>query len=271
LAASTPSSSTSDKPLYIASCVFNQNYTQTTKPLTACLDDHIDFNRTNTTLVVDVQSIVVDRYEQEEKKRADNERQQSGSTTASNASGVQTRSQHKQSTTSLLDCFKYFTTKETLSDNDQWYCPKCKLLKNASKKIDLWLLPKVLIVQLKRFNYTRHYRDKIDLLIDCPIYDLDLSQFVLNPSEKANAKYDLIAVSNHMGGLGGGHYTAHAKNMHDHKWHTFDDSCVSDIDESNVISKSAYVLIYQQQTPAAQTSIKESPRKTSARTNKVPS
>ena len=213
---------------------------------------------------------VVEKYEQEEKKRLEKERQQSNSS-QTNASGVVTRSQQKQSTTTLLDCFKYFTTKETLSDNDQWYCPKCKQLKNASKKIDLWLLPKVLIVQLKRFNYTRHYRDKIDLFIDCPIYDLDLSQFVLNPNEKAAAKYDLIAVSNHMGGLGGGHYTAHAKNAHDQKWHTFDDSCVSDIDESNVITKSAYVLIYQQQTSTTQQTIKESPRKLGARATKISS
>lgn len=269
---------TGDKAVYTASCVFNQNYTQTTKPLTACLDEHIDFNRTNTTLVVDVGPSVVEKYEQEEKKRVEKERQQANGTSSS--SGVQTRSQQKQSTTSLLDCFKHFTTKETLSDNDQWYCPKCKQLKNASKKIDLWLLPKVLIVQLKRFNYTRHYRDKIDLLIDCPLYDLDLSQFVLNPNEKSNAKYDLIAVSNHTGGLGGGHYTAHAKNVYDQKWHTFDDSCVSDIDESNVISKAAYVLIYQQQTvgtthPSTQNNIssatamsKDSPRKVSARMSK---
>jgi ubiquitin C-terminal hydrolase len=138
----------------------------------------------------------------------------------------------------------------------------------------------VLIVQLKRFNYTRHYRDKIDLFIDCPIYDLDLSQYVLNPAEKLNAKYDLIAVSNHMGGLGGGHYTAHAKNTHDQKWHTFDDSCVTDIDENNVISKSAYVLIYQQQQQQPpissvqqqqQQQAKESPRKTSTRANKASS
>ena len=240
--------------------------------MTACVNDQIDFNRTNTTLVVDVTAAIVEKYEQDEKKRLEKERQQP----STNAAGVQTRSQHKQSTTSLLDCFKYFTTKETLSDNDQWYCPKCKQLKNASKKIDLWLLPKVLIVQLKRFNYTRHYRDKIDLFIDCPLYDLDLSQFVRNPHEKANARYDLIAVSNHMGGLGGGHYTAHAKNCRDQKWHTFDDSCVSDIDESNVISKSAYVLIYQQQTPTSNLSSataavinKDSPRKVSARTSKA--
>ncbi len=53
---------------------------------------------------MDVAPSIVEKYEQEEKKRLDKERLQPTSST--NNSGVQTRSQHKQSTTSLLDCFK---------------------------------------------------------------------------------------------------------------------------------------------------------------------
>jgi ubiquitin carboxyl-terminal hydrolase 4/11/15 len=202
----------------------------------------MDFNRISTSLVVDVLPSVVDKYKKQEEKRPQKDHLSSSS---SIDSGVQARSQQKPSTT-LLDCFKYFTTKETLSDDDLWNCPKCKELKKATKKIDLWLLPKVLIVQLKRFIYSSSSRNKNDLFIDCPLRDLDLSQFVQNPSQKAKARYDLIAVSNHMGGLDGGHYTAHAKNVYDNKWHTFDDSNVSDVDENSVISKAAYVLIYQQ-------------------------
>jgi ubiquitin carboxyl-terminal hydrolase 4/11/15 len=44
-----------------------------------------------------------------------------------------------------------------------------------------------------------------------------------------NYKYDLFAVSNHFGGLGGGHYTAFAKNPLNNKWHDFNDSMVSSI------------------------------------------
>ena len=40
----------------------------------------------------------------------------------------------------------------------------------------------------------------------------------------ANPIYDLYAISNHYGGLGGGHYTAYAKN--DSKWYQFNDSSV---------------------------------------------
>jgi ubiquitin carboxyl-terminal hydrolase 4/11/15 len=220
--------------------MLSQNYHQQTKLLTSLLDENIDFGQTSTSLVVDVSSSLVEQYKkQEDEKRTEKDRPLLNSS-------INKVTQQKRSTT-LLDCFKYFTTKETLSDDDLWNCPKCKELQRCTKKFDLWLLPKVLIVQLKRFNYTRYFRDKIDLLIDCPLRNLDLEQFVLNPSEKVKAKYDLIAVSNHMGGLGGGHYTAHAKNSHDQKWHTFDDSYVSDVSEDSVISKAAYVLIYQQQ------------------------
>lgn len=34
--------------------------------------------------------------------------------------------------------------------------------------------------------------------------------------------YDLFAVDNHYGGLGGGHYTAYAQNFVDGKWYYFD-------------------------------------------------
>jgi len=224
----------------------SQNYHQTTRTLDSILNDRIEFSRTNASLVVDVASSVVEKYkkkqEDEDEKRADKDHY---GRSPSIDNSIQAHGQSKQSTT-LADCFKHFTKKEILSTDDLWNCPKCKEMKRASKKIDLWLLPKVLIVQLKRFNYDRYYRDKIDIFVDCPLTDLDLSQYVLNPTEKLKAKYDLIGVSNHMGGLGGGHYTAHAKNVYDDKWHTFDDSSVSEVNEDNVISKAAYILIYQQ-------------------------
>ncbi|CAF4867882.1 unnamed protein product, partial [Rotaria sp. Silwood2] len=33
----------------------------------------------------------------------------------------------------------------------------------------------------------------------------------------------------------------------DKRWHTFDDSTVSDVNEDDVVSKAAYILVYQQQ------------------------
>ena len=76
-----------------------------------------------------------------------------------------------------------------------------------------------------------------------------MSEYVLDPS-CAGATYDLIAVSNHFGGMGGGHYTAYAKNGVDQRWYNFDDSSVSSADEDSVCSKAAYVLFYQRRGTA---------------------
>ena len=49
------------------------------------------------------------------------------------------------------------------------YCPNCEKHQQATKKFDLWSLPEVLIIHLKRFSYNRYWRDKIDTLIEFPV------------------------------------------------------------------------------------------------------
>jgi len=151
----------------------------------------------------------------------------------------------KQDCIDLFDCIKAFTKEEILSEQDPWYCSKCKDFRQASKKFDIWTLPAILIIHMKRFSYTRLWRDKISTLVDFPIDGLDMSPYVVSKEQKDNAIYDLFAVSNHMGGMGGGHYTAYCKNLSDHKWYCYDDSRVSTATESDIKSDSAYVLFYQ--------------------------
>jgi ubiquitin carboxyl-terminal hydrolase 4/11/15 len=55
--------------------------------------------------------------------------------------------------------------------------------------------------------------------------------------------YELYAISNHFGGLGGGHYTAYAKN--NGKWFDFNDSSVRAVSESSICGSGAYILFYQ--------------------------
>ena len=58
----------------------------------------------------------------------------------------------------LRNCIESYTEKEILGENDAWYCNKCKAHKRAEKKIDLWSVPDILIIHLKRFSYTRTWR-----------------------------------------------------------------------------------------------------------------
>jgi len=144
----------------------------------------------------------------------------------------------------LSECFDSFALEETLSQDDAWYCSHCKEHKCANKKMDLWKVPDVLILHLKRFKYSKYSRDKLDTLVEFPLEGLDLAPFVVNEDESKNAIYDLYAVSNHFGGLGGGHYTAFAKNIVDGQWYNLDDSSVSRVDPARIRSPAAYVLFY---------------------------
>ncbi|XP_061689922.1 ubiquitin carboxyl-terminal hydrolase 4 [Syngnathoides biaculeatus] len=152
--------------------------------------------------------------------------------------------QKKKATVALRECIELFTTMETLGAHDPWYCPTCKKHQQATKKFDLWSLPHILVVHLKRFSYNRCWRDKLDTVVDFPIRDLNMSEFLCDPKAGPHT-YDLVAVSNHYGGMGGGHYTAYGKNKVDGKWYYFDDSSVSSSSEDQIVTKEAYVLFYQ--------------------------
>ncbi|XP_051563513.1 ubiquitin carboxyl-terminal hydrolase 4-like isoform X2 [Myxocyprinus asiaticus] len=77
--------------------------------------------------------------------------------------------QKKKTTVALRECIELFTTMETLGEHDPWYCPTCKKHQQATKKFDLWSLPRILVVHLKRFSYNRCWRDKLDTVVDFPI------------------------------------------------------------------------------------------------------
>ena len=122
---------------------------------------------------------------------------------------------------SLDDCLNEFGKEEILSENDAWYCPRCKEHRRASKKFELWTVPDILIVHLKRFSSEGRFRDKVDAHVDFPVEDLDINDRVIIKEEGRDLVYDLFGVDNHYGGLGGGHYTAFAKNFDDEAWYEY--------------------------------------------------
>jgi len=184
---------------------------------------------------------------------------------------------------SLDDCLDEFTKAEQLGEDDLWYCPTCKEFRQATKKFDLWKAPDMLVVHLKRFSAGRVSRDKLDHLIDFPLEGLDLRDRVVGrqllsslpdevPASQTRVNddlsvahdphddaveadlpvYDLYAVDNHFGGLGGGHYTAFAKNPLDGRWYNYDDSSVRPVsDPASVKSSAAYLLFYRRRTARA--------------------
>ena len=108
-----------------------------------------------------------------------------------------------------------------------------------------------MIISLKRFRTTRKISwggsKKIESLVNFPLEGLDMAPYVLSEKQKNAGPliYDCFAVSNHFGGLGGGHYTAFAQNCMTKQWYDFDDSHASPVEPSAAITTAAYSLFYR--------------------------
>ena len=130
------------------------------------------------------------------------------------------REARKRNGISLAECFQETAKEEILTEDNAWYCNRCKKLQLASKQLEIWTAPDVLVIHLKRFSSARQFRDKIDVLVDFPVDALEIKDFV-GLDEGKDLTYDLFAVDNHYGGIGGGHYTAYAKNFYDNEWYDY--------------------------------------------------
>ena len=72
-----------------------------------------------------------------------------------------------------------------------------------------------------------------------PLDNLNLSKYC-DGYDKNKSIYDLYGISNH----DGNHYYSYCKNPNS-KWYCFNDSRVSEIDISNLITEKAYCLFYK--------------------------
>jgi len=130
------------------------------------------------------------------------------------------------------DCLEEFRKEETLDGSEKPKCEKCKERRRMKKKFDVEKAPRVLAIHLKRFGDSLGYsRSKITRNIS---FQQDF--------RLGGRGYELRAVCNHSGGVGGGHYIAYGKT--DAGWFEYNDSHVSKISESQLVSPNAYLLFY---------------------------
>ena len=79
-----------------------------------------------------------------------------------------------------------------------------------------------------------------------PVDSLDMRPYVLGLKDAPEPiLYDLYGVSIHFGSLNGGHYTATCRNHESNEWYYFNDSLVSHAIQTDIVSKSAYILFYR--------------------------
>ena len=78
-------------------------------------------------------------------------------------------------TITLEDCLDAFAKEEKIPEA---YCSNCKDFRVQTKRMSLWRLPPVVIIHLKRFQFTQHMRRKLRDLVVFPVEGLDLSRIV---------------------------------------------------------------------------------------------
>ena len=141
----------------------------------------------------------------------------------------------------LYDCFDLYTKTECMEGDNAWYNDKTKQKESVNMSIKFWMLPEILVLDLKRFN---NMSRKNNQLIDLPLDDLDLSKYICGYNRESYI-YDLYGVCNHSGGTMGGHYTANVKTI-DGGWYHFNDTNVTLItDLKKIVSPQAYCFFYR--------------------------
>ncbi|KZT56855.1 cysteine proteinase [Calocera cornea HHB12733] len=126
----------------------------------------------------------------------------------------------------LQQCLDAFVKEEIMEKEDAWMCPNCKVLRKATKRLSISRLPPVLLIHLKRFSFKGPFVDKLETLVDFPLKDLDLTNYMPPPlppgadkglvspgpvrlddprSQIPPYRYDLYSVTNHFGSLSSGH------------------------------------------------------------------
>ena len=128
--------------------------------------------------------------------------------------------------TTLDDCLTKFHKTEQLENEVN--CGKCKMKQVHFKRMEIFIPPPVLIIQLKRFRlYGMQWR-KLQNLVDFPIRNLDMTGFTsdyrfINDQFQIESTYNLHGIVNHYGTLGFGHYVSFVRNPFDDKWYRYDD------------------------------------------------
>lgn len=143
----------------------------------------------------------------------------------------------------IQDCFDLYTEGEILEGDNAWYCETKNKKIDIKKSLSFWSLPKILVIGLKRFDYTNKKNQR---LVHFPLNNLDLTHYVVGYN-KEEYTYKLYGVCNHFGNANGGHYTAYIRNANDN-WYEFNDSTITHIKRTQkVISTKAYCLFYRRE------------------------
>ena len=106
---------------------------------------------------------------------------------------------------SFDECLNKFFELEQLPDTELLTCDYCKKRRKVSKQTEIYSLPKMLVIHLKRFVFSEKYMDfaKVDDIVE-------LKHRIQVPCKQQNrtGDYKLYGIVHHFGTKSNGHYIA---------------------------------------------------------------
>ncbi|KAK0317893.1 ubiquitin-specific protease doa4 [Friedmanniomyces endolithicus] len=146
----------------------------------------------------------------------------------------------------LDDCLRSYCSEERLTRAEKWECPRCRLPREARKRITLTRAPQFLVIHFKRFrsNGPGRQSSKLNTAVDFPLQSFDLGPYMLPPETPTHSSgggggsdpamtgpftYSAYAVVRHIGAtMQSGHYVTAARDRGRGCWRWYNDQRVED-------------------------------------------
>ena len=147
----------------------------------------------------------------------------------------------------LLECLDNYFEVEIMNEenNNQYYDDVENCYKDVQKITKIIHCPKILILQLKRWNNNLRKNQRI-IHFDNEVLNVNKYTVLESSMNYKNNQinYELFGILNHQGNIFGGHYNSYIKNTNNN-WYVFDDTQVNQLKNNNLKTNKNYVLFYR--------------------------
>jgi len=143
---------------------------------------------------------------------------------------------------SLAESLAQYVSEERLQGDNAWFNESTGQKEPVYKSIQLWKVPPLLVLCLKRFHDARRKNTQLCVFTDV----LDMKPYMIHSKQSL---YDLYGVACHVGQMQGGHYYAYVKNAMTGSWFLCNDAtCTPVKDLQEIVGPAAYCLFYRRRT-----------------------
>lgn len=142
----------------------------------------------------------------------------------------------------IMECLRQCFRPHDLGPSNQWNCTRCKRPTPSTQQLALWRKPKILMIQLNRFDVSLN---KNNCFVHYPII-LDQQYTGVQNLPRDDFKYELYSVVCHRGSINNGHYTTYVNKGVNRGWYYFDDTTYMPVRiPTEFINPDAYLLFYR--------------------------